>query len=105
MKYGEFIVSVEIPEILDLLKLRWTVIGRRLNPNYNFKVMRFTSTLAETIINVSEKLRIKTLRVYPRGTTSSEEHAIVMKRCGLDKHMASAYLVAVKGLNQNHKNI
>jgi len=34
--------------------------------------------------------------VNPKGTTSSREHDEVMKRYGLDRHTASAYLVALR---------
>lgn len=36
--------------------------------------------------------------VSPRGgTTNSREHEEIMKKLGLDRHMASAYLIAMKG--------
>lgn len=48
---------------------------------------------------------IKTLKegltpilVDPRGTTKSREHEEVMRRLGLDRHTASAYLIALRGL-------
>jgi transposase len=36
--------------------------------------------------------------VDPRGTTSSREHNEVTKRYGLDRHAASAYLIALRDL-------
>jgi transposase len=36
--------------------------------------------------------------VDPRGTTSSREHNEIMKRYGLDRHAASAHLIALRGL-------
>jgi hypothetical protein len=36
------------------------------------------------------------IAVNPKGTTHSEEHAYVMKRYRLDRHMASAYLIALR---------
>jgi len=98
--YGAFVVAVEDPDILGLLKLRWVVLGRRLNPEYNYKVMRFSSSLTETIINVAEKLGVKTIRVDPRETTRSEEHDKIMHELGLDRHYASAYLIALRGLQE-----
>ena len=38
--------------------------------------------------------------VDPRGTTSSREHDEIMKKHRLDRHVASAYLIALKGLKQ-----
>ncbi|MEM1813039.1 MAG: hypothetical protein QXT01_03520, partial [Sulfolobales archaeon] len=34
----------------------------------------------------------------PRGTSSSQEHCFVMEKHGLDRHTASAYLIALKHL-------
>ncbi|RLE61894.1 MAG: hypothetical protein DRJ38_10670, partial [Thermoprotei archaeon] len=39
--------------------------------------------------------------VNPRGTTSSREHGEVMKKYGLDRHTASAYLIALKGIERH----
>ena len=36
--------------------------------------------------------------VDPKGTTSSEEHGELAKRYGLDRHTASAYLIALRDL-------
>ena len=36
--------------------------------------------------------------VNPKGTTHSKEHDEVMKKYGLDRHTASAYLIALKGI-------
>jgi len=37
--------------------------------------------------------------VDPRGTTHSEEHDEIMRKHRLDRHTASAYLIALRGLN------
>ena len=36
--------------------------------------------------------------VNPKGTTNSEAHDKVMREKGFDRHTASAYLIALKGL-------
>ena len=36
--------------------------------------------------------------INPKGTTNSEEHEKVMREKGFDRHTASAYLIALKGL-------
>jgi hypothetical protein len=36
--------------------------------------------------------------IDPEGTTNSREHDDAMKRYRLDRHVASAYLIALKGL-------
>ncbi|MEX2689068.1 MAG: hypothetical protein Q6351_001925 [Candidatus Njordarchaeum guaymaensis] len=35
------------------------------------------------------------------GNTSSNEHKEIAKKLGLDRHTASAYLIALRGLRQN----
>jgi len=51
------------------------------------------------------KLGLTPILVDPKGTTHSHEHEEVMKKRGLDRHMASAYIVACKGLKviRNHE--
>jgi len=38
------------------------------------------------------------VRAVGGGTTNSEEHEKVMREKGFDRHTASAYLIALKGL-------
>jgi hypothetical protein len=46
------------------------------------------------------KYGFRVLLVDPRGTTSSREHGELMRRFGLDRHTASAYLIALRGLRR-----
>ena len=102
-EYGEFIVSVEDPGVLGLLKLRWIVLGRRVSSDYNYRVARFSSSLAKAILDTARKLGVKTVEVDPKGTSNSKEHEYTMRKYGLDKHTASAYLIALRGkLQQKH---
>jgi len=39
---------------------------------------------------------LQVVTVNPKGTTRSEDHEYVMRKCGLDKHTASAYLIALR---------
>jgi len=50
------------------------------------------------------KLGLTPILVNPKGTTSSKEHEEIMKRKGLDKHMASAYIIAYRGLKMLRSN-
>jgi hypothetical protein len=43
-------------------------------------------------------LGFNVILVNPKGTTNSEEHDKVMREKGFDRHTASAYLIALKGL-------
>jgi predicted transposase len=44
------------------------------------------------------RLDFNVILVNPKGTTNSDKHEKVMKEKGFDKHTASAYLIALKGL-------
>jgi hypothetical protein len=46
----------------------------------------------------SLSLGFNVVLVNPKGTTNSEEHEKVMREKGFDRHTASAYLIALKGL-------
>jgi len=69
------------------------------SPLGNRKISRFAKRqlLIHSIV-MALKLSLTPILVDPKGTTSSKEHKKVMKRKGLDRHMASAYIIACKGL-------
>ena len=46
----------------------------------------------------SLRLGFNVILVNPKGTTNSEEHKKVMREKGFDRHIASAYLIALRGL-------
>jgi hypothetical protein len=65
----------------------------------NRKVSRFAKRQM-LIHGVVKALRLgfDVILVNPKGTTNSEEHDKVMREKGFDRHTASAYLIALKGL-------
>jgi predicted transposase len=65
----------------------------------NRKVSRFAKKQL-LIHGVIKALRLgfNVVLVNPKGTTNSEEHDKVMREKGFDRHTASAYLIALKGL-------
>ena len=97
--YRPFVVT-EDPDVLGYLKIKWMIKGKKLHEAYNYVVSRFDIKVLELIHDTCEKLRIPHDHVDPRGTTHSREHEKVMKRLGLDRHMASAYLIAKRGLEK-----
>ena len=97
--HGVKILFLENPEVLGRLRLLWIRSGRRLNRNYNWKVMTFRSSIIGMIAIKAPLYSIRIGYVDPKGTTNSKEHDEVMRKYGLDKHTASAYLIALKGLN------
>jgi hypothetical protein len=89
---------LESPEVLGKLKLLWVRNGDRKHENYNYKKAVFRSSVIEMIELETPLYGIEAKYVDPKGTTNSEEHDEAMKRYGLDRHTASAYLIALRGL-------
>jgi hypothetical protein len=99
--HGVKTLFLENPEVLGKLKLVWIKNGDRGRENYNHKVMVFRSSIIERIAMKAPLYGIETKYVNPKGTTNSKEHDETMRKHGLDRHTASAYLIALKGLNTN----
>jgi len=99
--HGVKILFLENPEVLGRLKLMWVKSGERKHENYNYKVSVFRSSVIERITMKAPLYSIETKYVDPKGTTNSLEHDELMKKYRLDRHIASAYLIALKGLNSN----
>ena len=69
------------------------------SPTANRKISRFAKKeLLQHAIISAMKYGFKILLVNPRGTTRSKEHDKAMRKYGLDRHTASAYLIAVKSI-------
>jgi hypothetical protein len=98
--HGVKTLFLENPEVLGKLKLLWIRVGDRKNKNYNYKRSIFRSSVIEMVALKAPLYSINVKYVDPKGTTSSREHDDVMRKYRLDKHTASAYLIALKGLKQ-----
>jgi len=96
--HGIKTLFLENPEILGYLKMLWVRKGERKDSNYNYRVQIFRSRIVERIAMKAPLYAIDAGYVDPKGTTHSEGHNKIMRRYGLDRHTASAYLVALKGL-------
>jgi len=92
---------LEDPNILGKLKLMWIEDGERKHENYNWRVATFRSSIIEMIALKAPPYSIEVRYVDPKGTTNSIGHDEVMRRYRLDKHTASAYMIAIKGLKQS----
>jgi len=96
--HGVKTLFLENPEVLGRLRLVWIMNGDRKHENYNYKVSVFRSSIIERIALKAPLYSIRAGYVNPRGTTNSKEHDELMKRYGLNRHTASAYLIALRGL-------
>jgi len=96
--HGVKTLFLENPEVLGKLKLLWIRSGDRGHENYNYKRSIFRSSVIEMIALKAPLYGIEVKYVDPRGTTNSREHDDVMRKYRLNKHTASAYLIALRGL-------
>ena len=96
--HGVKTISLENPEMLGRLRLLWIRNGRKVHKNFNWKVSTFRSSIIEMIAVKAPLYSITVKYVDPKGTTHSKEHDEIMKKRRLDKHTASAYIIALKGL-------
>jgi len=92
--YTHGVGAVVFENLLDVKKRRFTKSKKA-----NRKISRFAKRkLLQHAILMSLKYGFKVLLVDPKNTTSSREHREVMLKYGLDRHTASAYIVALRGL-------
>jgi len=96
--HGVATIALENPEALGYLKLAWVRNGDRKHENYNYKKAIFRNSIIERIAMKTPLYGLNTEFVDPKGTTSSREHNEIMKRFGLDKHTASAYIIALRSI-------
>jgi hypothetical protein len=96
--HGVKILFLENPDVLGRLRLMWIRNGDRKHENYNHKVSVFRSSIIERIVMKAPLYSIRLGYVNPKGTTNSTEHDELMKGYGLNRHTASAYLIALRGL-------
>jgi hypothetical protein len=101
--HGVKTLFLENPEVLGRLRLIWVRGGDRKHENYNYKVSVFRSSIIERIAMKAPLYSIRVRYVNPRGTTNSTEHDEAMRKYGLDRHTASAYLTALRGLTHQQK--
>ena len=94
--HGVSTIAMENPETLGYLKLAWIRGNDRRHENYNYKKSIFRSSVIERIAMKAPLYGLSVKFINPKGTTSSRDHAEAMKRYGLDKHTASAYLIALR---------
>jgi len=98
--HGVSTLALENPEILGRLKLFWIRNGDRRHRSYNWKATIFRSRIVEKTTSKAQLYGLNVEFVEPRGTSSSREHDEIMKKYGLDRHMASAYLIALRSIQK-----
>jgi len=94
--HGASVVAVENPEVLGYLRYYWIRNGDRKTKNYNYRISIFRNSIIERIVWKAPLYGLHAVTVNPKGTTHSKDHEYVMRRYGLNRHTASAYLIALK---------
>jgi IS605 OrfB family transposase len=94
--HGVSRIYFEDLSVLGKLKLIWIKNGKRFNENYNYAVQTFRSRVIEMIRLKAPIYGLKTSYVNPANTSKIGE--IKAKKLGVDRHTASAYIIALRGL-------
>ena len=68
----------------------------------NWGVVVFRSRVIEMVLVKAPLYSIGVGYVDPKGTTHSEEHDRVTGKYGLDRHTASAYLIALRAIERHN---
>ena len=96
--HGVSSIALESPEVIGWLRLAWVKNGKRLHRSYNWKVSTFRNRIIEMIAMKAPIYGLRVSYVNPEGTTHSREHDDIMRKYGLDRHTASAYIIALKSI-------
>ncbi len=99
--HGVSAIALENPEIIGYLRYYWIRNGERKARNYNYRVSVFRNKIIEVITYKAPLYTIDVTYVNPKGTTHSREHDKITKKYGLDRHTASACLIALKGIKRH----
>ena len=92
---------LENSDVVGKLRLLWIRNGKRLHRNYNWRVSVFRNSIIEMITMKAPLYSIEAEYVDPKGSTHSGMHDEVTRKYGLDKHTASAYLIALRGIERH----
>lgn len=97
---GVFTIVLESSSILGQLKLIWIKSNNRRGKDYNYKVSIFSNDIIEFIKRKAPLYAIRIIEVSPGRTTNSDAHDTIMRKYGLDRHTASAYLIGLRGVGK-----
>ena len=99
--HGVSTIALENPKVIGYLRYYWVRNAKRRTRNYNYKVSVFRNKIIEVITYKTPLYTMRVVYVNPKGTTRSREHDEIMRRYGLDRHTASAYLIALRGIERH----
>lgn len=79
--------------------------GKRKGEHWNYWVSIFRPKTIRDIVQVCNQHKIPVIEIDPKGTTHSDEHNEIVRKIGLDRHLASAYLIAKRALYRLREHI
>jgi len=101
--HGCSLIVVENPETLGLLKWAWIERGKRSCSAWNRRVTLFTVEVVERISWHAPQYGLRTYYANPAYTSKLAE--LLARDLGLDKHTASAYILALEYLSLNPREL
>ncbi|RLG79451.1 MAG: hypothetical protein DRO40_12880 [Thermoprotei archaeon] len=97
-------IGVDYIVFEDLIKIKTRKFTS--NPTINRKITRFPKKqMIRHGVMKALKLGFTVILVDPRGTSNSITHRQIMIEKGLDRHMASAHMIAYRGLKRLKEHI
>ncbi|MFA4647299.1 hypothetical protein P8X24_08640 [Pyrococcus kukulkanii] len=87
-----------LDKVLGYLKYYWIRNGGRYGGNYNYKVATFRNSVIERIAYKAPLYGLRVVFVNPARTSTGTEE--LQRKLGLDRHAASAYIIALKALKR-----
>ncbi len=101
VNHGCSLIVLENVKTLGYLRWVWIRRGKRRNSTWNRRVSLFTIEIVERISWHASQYGLKIYYVNPSYTSKLAE--LIGKDIGLDKHTASAYIIALEYLGLNPK--
>ena len=103
--HGVKALFLKNPDVLGRLRLMLIRSGERRHENYIYRIAVFRSSIIEMIAIKAPLYSIKVSYVNSKGTINSKEHDEITRKYELNKHTASACLIALKRtINHNKPN-
>ncbi|QXJ34866.1 Uncharacterized protein J5U22_01413 [Saccharolobus shibatae] len=90
-------IGVDYVVFEDLFVIKSRKFGKSRKGNRKISKFAKKQMIIHGVIKAL-RLGFNVILVNPKGTTNSEEHERLMRERGFDRHTASAYLIALKGL-------
>jgi len=103
VNHGCSLIVLENPKTLGYLRWVWIRRGKRKSSVWNRRVSLFTTSIVERISWHAPQYGLKTYYANPAYTSKIAE--LISKDVGLDRHTASACILALEYLGLNPREV